>query len=98
MSRRPDEEQFFAREEVSRRAREEQRRERQAREAERTRCPKDGEALEAVARGSATMERCPRCGGVWLDAGELERLNGEGGAELVRDALRYLLPDPTPDR
>ena len=35
-------------------------------------CPKDGEPMNRVTLGSVGVDRCPVCGGVWLDAGELE--------------------------
>jgi predicted TIM-barrel enzyme len=40
-------------------------------------CPVDGAEMgkEVVLR--LVLDRCPTCRGVWLDAGELERLNGE---------------------
>ena len=40
-------------------------------------CPADGAPLgQEIAHGTI-IDRCPTCQGVWLDAGELERLNGE---------------------
>ncbi len=38
------------------------------------RCPLDGEAMETVRTAGIDADRCPRCGGVWLDRGELEHL------------------------
>lgn len=37
-------------------------------------CPKDAEPMERITLGSVTVDRCRTCGGVWLDAGELESL------------------------
>ena len=43
-------------------------------------CPLGHGALAEEARGSVVIDRCEKCGGIWLDAGELERLTGrEGG-------------------
>jgi Zn-finger nucleic acid-binding protein len=39
------------------------------------RCPKCGEKLEEITFQEIQVDRCPGCGGVWLDPGELERLN-----------------------
>lgn len=35
-------------------------------------CPKDGETMSRITLGAVAVDRCPSCGGVWLDAGELE--------------------------
>jgi Transcription factor zinc-finger len=40
-------------------------------------CPADGAALGKEIAHGTIIDRCPTCRGVWLDAGELERLNGE---------------------
>lgn len=37
-------------------------------------CPKDAEPMERITLGSVGIDRCTICGGVWLDAGELEGL------------------------
>ncbi|MFG0325993.1 MAG: zf-TFIIB domain-containing protein [Phycisphaerales bacterium JB037] len=34
-------------------------------------CPKDGTMMERLSTGMVEIDRCPRCGGVWLDGGEL---------------------------
>jgi predicted TIM-barrel enzyme len=47
-----------------------------AREAKRL-CPADGATLAKEIAHGTILDRCPSCQGVWLDAGELERLNGE---------------------
>lgn len=47
-----------------------------AREKERL-CPTDGEPMAKELVLGVVIDRCPTCGGVWLDAGELQ---------LVRDA------------
>ena len=35
-------------------------------------CPVDGRPLEAEQVSNLAIDRCPACGGVWLDGGELE--------------------------
>jgi len=37
-------------------------------------CPKDGYDLESRDYHGVQIERCPQCGGIWLDAGELEAI------------------------
>ena len=37
-------------------------------------CPKDGHDLFATIYHDVTIDRCEHCGGVWLDAGELDSL------------------------
>ena len=42
-------------------------------------CPKDGSDLKEVEMGNVKVDVCSECGGMWLDAGELD---------LVREARR----------
>lgn len=38
-------------------------------------CPRDGTDLVATKyEGSVSIDRCPNCGGAWLDGGELEQI------------------------
>ena len=37
-------------------------------------CPRDGAALQKTTNNGIEIEYCERCGGVWLDHGELEKL------------------------
>ena len=37
-------------------------------------CPRDGSDLEETESDNVKVDTCPRCKGVWLDAGELEQL------------------------
>ena len=44
------------------------------------RCPKCGSGLSEISYREQRVDRCESCGGVWLDAGELEALAlKEGG-------------------
>ena len=51
-------------------------------------CPNCDAAMQAVQRASVEFDMCPRCRGVWLDRGELEKLmameRGETAAPLPR--------------
>ena len=43
-------------------------------------CPRGDGALETITVEGVEVDRCGTCGGVWLDAGELEQLTRrEGG-------------------
>ena len=44
-----------------------------AREAARS-CPVDGTSLVVESRANVNVQRCPECGGVWLDGGTLDLL------------------------
>jgi Zn-finger nucleic acid-binding protein len=37
-------------------------------------CPVDGAAMVEVERNGVLIDACPRCRGVWLDRGELDKL------------------------
>ena len=55
------------------------------------RCPRDGGEMVAVMMDEVQVDRCPTCGGLWLDAGELEQLTdrdeGQGFFGRMRRAL-----------
>jgi hypothetical protein len=46
------------------------------------RCPRDGATLAKEIAHGTIIDRCPSCQGVWLDAGELDRLTGEVAQEV----------------
>jgi ribosomal protein L37AE/L43A len=57
-----------------------QRAEEEQREKEKTlavQCPKCEGSLKEVSHEGVSIDRCNKCYGVWLDAGELERLTGQ---------------------
>jgi hypothetical protein len=54
-------------------------------------CPADGATLAKEIAHSVIIDRCPTCGGIWLDAGELERIN-DGVAEEVWRAVALSRP------
>ncbi len=43
-------------------------------------CPKCDVPMRHVHAGDVTIDQCPRCGGFWLDALELDRLVSAGSA------------------
>jgi hypothetical protein len=76
------EEEYFARVEIERRRKlaEERQSKLQAEERERQKalhfmhCPKCGSELEEIPYGDVHVDKCFRCGGLWLDHGEVERI------------------------
>lgn len=76
------EEEFFAKQEFERRKKAAQDREHQLAQQELTRrqelhwmcCPKDGMELVEVEFRGVKIDQCSHCGGVFLDAGELDEL------------------------
>ncbi|MBI3928278.1 MAG: zf-TFIIB domain-containing protein [Armatimonadetes bacterium] len=85
------EDEFFETQEKERRA---ELLRKKAQGAQRKKCPADGAELEEIAHGPHQVDRCPTCGGVWLDPGELELISNEGkgsGNPLV-NFLRSLAP------
>lgn len=72
-------------------------------------CPVDGSGMRALRSAGVEIDLCGRCGGVWLDAGELERLRApaaaagsdfieaaEGALELASDLGEGLLDSHLP--
>jgi uncharacterized protein len=68
-------------------------------------CPVDGETLVMADRGGVEIDYCPKCRGVWLDRGELdkiiERASGGAGSTVAAaspqmPASRGLPPNPPP--
>jgi len=50
-------------------------------------CPVDGEELVITDRSGVEIDYCPKCRGVWLDRGELDKIiDRSGGAEPSREA------------
>jgi len=52
-------------------------------------CPKCGGQLHEVTFRGVSIDRCSFCGGVWLDAGELEKLAGEEDKSAITDILGF---------
>ena len=53
-------------------------------------CPVDGEALVMADRSGVEIDYCPKCRGVWLDRGELDK--------IIERAAPADRPQPTPTR
>ncbi|MCA9808922.1 MAG: zf-TFIIB domain-containing protein [Candidatus Dadabacteria bacterium] len=91
------EEEYFAKEEAekAKRLKEKHREETEAEERERIKaacymkCPKCGGQLHEVSFRGVSIDRCSSCGGVWLDAGELEKLAGEEDKSVITDILGF---------
>jgi Zn-finger nucleic acid-binding protein len=43
-------------------------------------CPADGEMLVMTERSGVEIDHCPKCRGVWLDRGELDKIIERGAA------------------
>ena len=52
------------------------------------RCPVDGETLVMADRSGVEIDYCPKCRGVWLDRGELDKIieRSAGGASAPAPA------------
>ncbi len=59
------------------------------------RCPVDNETLVMADRGGVEIDYCPKCRGVWLDRGELDKIidRSVGGAPA---AVAQPAPQPAP--
>jgi len=55
-------------------------------------CPKCGARLESVVFRGTLIEKCPDCGGVWLDAGELKTLAGEEAHSVISGIIELFKP------
>ena len=87
------EEEYFRRkeQEALEKLRAERAREEQAAQAEAARlhCPKCDGSLVEITHDGIQIDQCDKCNGVWLDAGEMERLTKqEESAGWLRRMLR----------
>ena len=94
------EDEYFAREDIEKKRRLalEQAQQTAAAEKERLkklhfmRCPKCGMELQAVKEGEVEIDTCFNCHGIFLDAGELEKVAEQrrrGGAPVVEAVLNW---------
>jgi Zn-finger nucleic acid-binding protein len=76
-----NEDEYFAREDAELLRKQRERAQAAALEEERKshimKCPKDGYDLTSSVLHGVQVETCPHCGGMWLDAGELETVSHE---------------------
>jgi len=57
-------------------------------------CPLDGGALRAHAHRQIEIDVCDHCGGVWLDAGEMQTLQQRGPQRVVRECAELAVVAP----
>ena len=64
------------------------------------RCPVDGETLVMADRSGVEIDHCPKCRGVWLDRGELDKIIERAAAPVApaRDPGPVYQPEPGRDR
>jgi len=64
------------------------------------RCPVDNEMLVMADRGGVEIDYCPKCRGVWLDRGELDKIieRSLGGPMAAAPAPVAMTPPPAPHR
>jgi uncharacterized protein len=90
-----NEEEYFAKldAELINRKRLEQQREAMAaeRRSHFMKCPKCGASLETVDYHEVHIDRCPECGGVWLDDGELGAITRHADPGFVGRVFRDFL-------
>ena len=61
-------------------------------------CPIDGETLVMADRSGVEIDYCPKCRGVWLDRGELDKIiERSAGAEPARIAPPRATPAHPPE-
>ena len=60
------------------------------------RCPVDNETLVMADRGGVEIDYCPKCRGVWLDRGELDKIieRSLGAAPEAAPARPAAAPQP----
>lgn len=46
-------------------------------------CPQDGTPLQMTAREGVEIDYCPKCRGVWLDRGELDKIIERSASEYA---------------
>ena len=93
-----NEEEYFARQAIELRRKlageRQAKMDREERESERSlhfmKCPKCGMQLEEIALGDVRVDKCFSCQGLWLDAGELERISAKesGFVRRLMDVFR----------
>ena len=85
------EDEYFAREDAELLRKQRERAYAAATEAERKshylKCPKDGYDLVTSEYHGVQIETCPHCGGMWLDAGEIEAVAHEDHPNVLTRVL-----------
>jgi Zn-finger nucleic acid-binding protein len=90
-----NEDEYFAQQNAELLRKQREKMEAAAAEAERKshymKCPKDGYDLAGSEYHGVQIETCPHCGGMWLDAGELEVVSKEDRPALMTRVLSEAL-------
>lgn len=60
-------------------------------------CPMDGETLVMTERSGVEIDYCPKCRGVWLDRGELDKILERAAAPAAAPAPQAARPAAAPD-
>ena len=60
------------------------------------RCPVDNETLVMADRGGVEIDYCPKCRGVWLDRGELDKIIERASADAAPVAAPTRAAPPPP--
>ncbi len=55
-------------------------------------CPVDGELLVITERSGVELDYCPRCRGVWLDRGELDKIIEVAARQVAVPAQMQAVP------
>jgi hypothetical protein len=86
-----NEDEYFAREDAELLRKQRERAAAAGLEAERKshymKCPKDGYDLASSEYHGVTIETCPHCGGMWLDAGELDAVAKDDHPNVITRVL-----------
>lgn len=61
-------------------------------------CPVDNETLVMADRGGVEIDYCPKCRGVWLDRGELDKIIERSAAAPAAAAPQARAPQPAPQQ
>jgi Zn-finger nucleic acid-binding protein len=62
------------------------------------RCPVDNETLVMADRGGVEIDYCPKCRGVWLDRGELDKIIERSMGGAPAPAAAPMAPPPPPQQ
>jgi hypothetical protein len=60
------------------------------------RCPVDNETLVMADRGGVEIDYCPKCRGVWLDRGELDKIIERAAGDMAPAPVAAPRPAPQP--
>jgi len=61
---------------------------------ERLKCPSCGTIMDKTDRGGVVIDRCPKCFGIWLDKGELDKIVIMKKGKYSKEPKKYPPPRP----